>query len=93
MTFNPDPKPVTFKNPDYIKWIRSRPCWFRHCRLRAEPHHVRRSYWGSGTSKKSHDYVAVPSCRTHHDPKYEDQMNVERVIIRNLMEYIETKTR
>ena len=93
MIFRPDPKPVTFENPDYLKWIRSRPCWFSGCSNKSEPHHIRRSFWGSGTGKKPHDYVAVPSCRTHHKPEYEEQFQVERIIIQNLMEYIESKRR
>jgi len=86
-----NPKFKTYKNEDYLKFIRKKPCSYPLCRLPGEPHHVRRSYWGSGTSKKSHSYVCIPLCREHHEPKYEKHIEFERVIIHYLMEYIESK--
>ena len=83
------PKPKTYDNEDYLIFIRGKPC--RICLQRAEPHHVRRIYWGAGTSKKPHDYVSIPRCRRHHGPDFED--NVELEIISLLMEYIESKRR
>jgi len=89
--FKPNPKTVTFYNEDYLKWIRNRPCCFPFCGMPAEPHHFRRSYYGAGAGKKPSDYVTIPLCRTHHDPRYEKDILVERIIIKNLMEYIESK--
>jgi len=80
----PMPKPETYRSEKYLKWIRSRPC--PYCCKRSEPHHIRRSYWGAGTSQKPHDFVAVPRCRDHHGPDFED--GVEREIIGLMIEYI-----
>ena len=80
-----DPKPVTYENKKYLDFIRSKPCLL--CNRPAEPHHVRRSYWGAGVGKKPHDYVAIPFCRECHDPK--NEVGVMMIIIKYLMEYIE----
>lgn len=82
-------KPKTYRNEKYLVWIRQKPCLIPGCFNRAEPHHVRRQYWGAGISKKPHDYVAVPLCREHHNPSIEDEFNIYLVIISQLMEYIE----
>ena len=81
---NPIPKPKTYRSEKYLKFIRSKRC--PYCSQKAEPHHVRRLYWGAGTGKKPHDFVAVPRCRDHHGPDFED--DVEREIIDLLIEYI-----
>jgi len=83
-----DPKPKTFKNEKYLAFIRTKPCLI--CGQQAEPCHVRRLHYGAGTAKKPHDYVAVPGCRTHHEA-VENLVNVDRIIINLLMEYIESK--
>lgn len=86
----PNPKPRTYENPDYLKFIRSKGCLV--CRRKAEAHHVRRHYWGAGTGKKPHDYVAIPLCHEHHDPKTEFYFErIECQIIELLMDYIESK--
>ena len=77
-------KPPKYKDKKYLDYIRSLPCPF--CQQRAEPHHVRRHCWGAGTGTKPHDFVAVPRCRIHHDPYYEDGVELE--IIELLMRYI-----
>ena len=81
-------KNMGIKNAKYLKFIRSLPCsnGSHFCFDKAEAHHVRRSYWGAGTSTKPHDYVTVARCRTHHDPEYE--VDVEQEIIGNLLTYI-----
>ena len=91
--FNSDPKPVTHTNEDYLKFIRGQECFYPLCCLPGEPHHPRRLYWGAGTSKKPHDYVAIPVCREHHKPKYENAVKLELIIIEYLMKYIESKRR
>ena len=89
MTYsNADPKPVTFKNEDYLKFIRTLPCII--CLQPAEPCHVRKLHFGAGISKRPHDYVAIPGCRKHHND-VEKLVGVEREIIRCLMGYIEFK--
>ena len=86
MTYpNANPKPITYKDGNYLKFIGKQPC--RYCNGPAEPHHVLRHCWGNGMGKKSHDYVAVPRCRDHHGPKFE--YNVKNEIIELLMKYIE----
>lgn len=85
MTVRANPKPETYRNPKYLRWIRTLPCGI--CGKPAEPSHTRRSYWGAGTSQKPHDYVAVPRCRYCHVELFED--DVEREIINLLMAFIE----
>jgi len=84
---NPDPKIKNYQNAAYLKFIRSKPCVV--CRRKSEPHHIRRQYWGAGTGIKPHDYVTIPLCRNCHTPETEVGLNVERLIIQYLMEYIE----
>ena len=92
MTFNPQIKPVTFRNEDYLKWMRQRPCCYPHCGMpSSDPHHVRDLSVGGGMGLKPHDYWTINFCRVHHDPRYEKDLPVERIIIKNLMEYIESK--
>ena len=85
MTIRPDPKKKTVRDPKYLAWIRKQPCPYCARINGIEAHHVRRQRWGAGTSQKPHDYVAVPRCKTHHDPKYE--YDVELEIIDLLIEY------
>ena len=89
MTYsNSDPKPKTYKNEQYLAYIRTLPCII--CLQQAEPCHVRRSYFGAGASKKPWDYVAIPGCRLHHND-VENMVDVEREIIKCLIGYIEAK--
>lgn len=83
--YTPCPKPERYENEKYLAFIRTLPC--RYCHQPAEPHHVRRYKWGAGGSQKPHDYAAVPRCRLHHGPEWED--GVEDEIIRNMMKYLE----
>lgn len=89
MTHNPQPKQKALRNPAYLKYIRSLPCVV--CVQKSIAHHVRRSYWGAGGSQKPHDYVAIPLCNGCHKPETEKEISVERVIIDNLIAYIESK--
>lgn len=92
MTFKPNPKPKTYQNERYLNHIRGKPCSVIGCHKsynkHSHPHHVRRSYWGAGTSKKPHDYVAIPLCYLHHTPKIERKLDINAVIIKNMIEYI-----
>lgn len=82
----PLPKPVTYRDHNYLDWMRGQPCVM--CGKHGEPHHVRRLYWGAGVSHKPHDYCTISLCREHHDPKHEANLNIERLIISYLMKYI-----
>ena len=82
-----DLKTKTYRNEKYLNFIRSKPCLI--CGGRSQAHHVRRQYWGSGVSQKSHDYCTIPLCYACHSPEAEKELNVERIIIDNIMEYIE----
>lgn len=91
MPIKPNPKKKTVRDPKYLVWIRKQPCGYRNrdyglwCSGNIVAHHVRRQRWGAGTSHKPHDLVAVPRCQFHHDPRYEE--NVELEIIDLLIEY------
>jgi len=83
-----DPKPQRYKNEKYLNMmVRGTICGISGCGKLGEPHHVRRLYWGAGTSQKPHDYVTVSRCRDHHDPEFEE--NVGQEIINNLVVYLE----
>jgi hypothetical protein len=86
---NPQPKIKPKRNPKYLDYIRMRPCIF--CGGQSEPHHVRRHYWGAGASIKPHDYVCLPVCRTHHEAKFEMDIDINKVITRVLIQYAEEK--
>ena len=85
------PKHPPYRNENYLNFIRSKPCLV--CGNRAEAHHVRRSFWGSGASQRPHDYVALPLCPAHHNLLVEEQTDCERAIIDLLIQYIESKRR
>lgn len=98
--FSPQPKGKPYRNADYLKFIRSKPCEI--CCRKAVAAHVRKLYWQAGTSQKPHDYVAISLCeeRQHHQildsigmEAFEEKYctNIKRIIINNLMEYIESK--
>jgi hypothetical protein len=84
---NPQLKIKPYRSKKYLAFVRSHGCIV--CGKPAEAHHVRRSYWGAGTAIKPHDYVTIPLCRDCHKPKTEKELDVERIIISLLMEYIE----
>jgi len=87
---NPQPKQKTYRNKDYLNYIRSLPCLI--CgNPESEAHHVRRQYWMASMGRKPHDYVAIPLCRTHHTAANEQRLIVERTIIDLLMGYIDGK--
>ena len=88
---NPFQKPKTHESARYLAWMRGQICGVYGCCKIGEPHHVRRQFWGAGTSKKPHDYVCVSRCREHHNPIYDDSgtyRSAELEIIENLMQYI-----
>ena len=103
----PHPKPQRYKNEHYLEFIRGKLCGVAGCYKNGEPHHVRRIFWGAGTGQKSHDYVTLSRCRDHHKAEYDDfkeiiqnlkeyieskeNVDVDRMIIDFLIEYIETR--
>ena len=90
---NPCPKPKTYDNEKYLKFIRGRPCGIPWCGNKSQAHHVRKIRWGAGVGQKPHDYVTISRCRElHHNPKFDDsgeQGSAVMEIIDNLMEWIE----
>lgn len=89
------PKKITHHSEKYLNFIRSKPCII--CARKAVAAHVRKQYWGAGTSQKPHDYVTIQLCDTHHkildshSLEYFDEFHntdIKRVIIDNLIEYI-----
>lgn len=95
----PQPKPVKYKNEQYLEWMRKQPCSACLADMivePGEPHHIRRAKWGAGTGTKPHDYVTISLCRKHHDlfqknRPLEMDMPIDDIIIDNLMRYIESK--
>lgn len=90
------PKLKPYRNADYLKFIRSKPCWI--CgRKHVQAAHVRKPYWGSGTGIKSHDLCTLPMCHCCHRAEHDGLLNAYsdldkfRAIISYLMEYIESK--
>lgn len=85
----PCPKMKVYRSKKYLEFIRSKPCLV--CGKSSQAHHVRRLYFGSGTAIKSHDFCTIPLCHACHDPKTEKNLNVERIIIDLMMEFIEER--
>ena len=55
--------------PGHLQFIRGFECAVRHCREKAEAHHVRVGIPATergGTGKKPHDKWSLPLCATHH---------------------------
>lgn len=88
-SIRPCPKQKPFRNPAYLKFIRQHVCI--ETGGPAEPHHIRRSYWGAGGSQRPHDYVTIPVSRESHSPDIENRIDYECLIIRYLVEYIKKK--
>ena len=82
------PKPETYRNKKYLAWMRGQPC--EVCGALGEPHHVRRTGWGSGVGKKGHDLCVISLCRKCHSLEHAQPFiqDVEYKIINNLMKYI-----
>jgi len=82
-----------YRNPDYLKFIRSKACG---CGCGApppsDPHHVRRAVWGAGVGIKPHDYATVPRARgCHQAAEGRDEYYLLHEIVKLQMEYIESK--
>lgn len=90
LNINPVPKFITYRDRAYLDWIKGQPCLV--CGKPSEPCHVRRHYWGAGTSKKPHDYCAIQLCRDHHSYATERQYGTDRQVAENLMRYIQERT-
>jgi hypothetical protein len=86
---NPQLKIKPYRSEKYLNFIRSHPCVI--CGKKAQAHHVRRLHWGSGVSIKSHDFCTIPLCPECHNPQIEKELDVERLIIDLLMEFIAGK--
>jgi len=84
---NPQPKMIIYRSEKYLNFVRSKPCLI--CGKKSQAHHVRRQYWGAGTSIKPHDYVTINLCLDCHKPEIEKELDVERIIISLLMEFID----
>lgn len=82
----PIPKPETFKDRNYLQWIKGQPCLV--CGKPSEACHVRRYHWGAGISKKPHDYCVIQLCRDCHSYENERRYGTDRQIIENLMRYL-----
>ena len=89
MMIYPQAKPIKYRNPEYLAWIRSLPCLV--CGQHSEACHVRHEYWGAGSGVKSHDYCAIPLCHEHHTYENERKYGTDRKIAELLMEYIEMR--
>jgi hypothetical protein len=84
----------TMRNPKYLEFIRTRPCWF--CGRPAEPHHSIR-HWrpisDGGLGRKGSDYLAIPLCRQCHEEVHSGHLKIERaalleIIVINLVVFI-----
>ncbi len=91
-----NPKPKTYRNEAYLKWIRGRACIVCGHNPPNDPHHTKRG----GMALKGPDTETVPLCRQHHDmvesvgrESFQRIWNIDfnREIIRCLSEYIEEK--
>ena len=92
-----DPKDTAYRNPKYLQFIRGKPCII--CGQKSVAAHIRKQYWGAGTSQKPHDYVTINLCPIHHfeldiTMGYKDFQNIynkdiKQIIIDNLIEFLE----
>jgi len=92
-----DPKVRTYRSKKYLDFIRSKPCIVFGCGYPVVAAHVRKQYWGAGTSQKPHDYVCISLCDYHHKmldasslEAFDEIWNtdIKRIIIDNLIEYL-----
>lgn len=86
---NPQPKIKPKRNKDYLDFIRSQPS-ITSGRIPSDPHHIRRSYFGSGTSIKPHDYCCIPVDRPH-TADVEKYFDCTKLISKYLFKYIVKK--
>ena len=85
------------KDPDYLQFIRSRPCTFCGDPRTTEPHHPIRRLRGiseSGLAQKGADYLGIPICRRHHTQLHDGNLHISReelleVIVANLVCYLD----
>jgi hypothetical protein len=91
---------LRLKDPNYLGFIRSRPCLI--CGdPRTDPHHALRRLRGisaAGMAQKGSDYLAIPLCRVHHDALHRGSLKLQRgelleFIVINLICYLETLCR
>ena len=71
---------ATVKNPEYLAFLRSRPCilcFSEH----SEPHHVFKTLAGisyAGIGLKGSDFLAIPVCRRCHTRFHNGSLKLER---------------
>ena len=74
----PNPLKVSFREAQYLEFVRKRPCSF--CgNPNTEPHHVFRRLRGiseAGMAEKGSDYLAIPICRACHARLHEGSLKV-----------------
>ena len=64
------PKPVRYRNPSYLAWIRDMPCWGCGLPGPSDPHHVSMGDGSGGWGTKRSDLLTLPLCRSCHDRSY-----------------------
>ena len=88
----PDPKPVTDKDPAYLRFIRKQPCVITG-RTPCEAHHTQTG----GIGMKGSDYSALPLHHSEHQRCHQVgsetfwRYDVKQLIIDHLIKYIKDK--
>ena len=90
------PKLKPYRNADYLKFVRQKPCWICGNTKHVQTAHFRKHYWGAGAGIKPHDYCTLPTCPPCHMLEHYGNMKIPDIdkmkeIINLLMEYIESK--
>ena len=70
MDARPVPKHKTYRNSEYLDYVRWHPCLFCGKPAPNEAHHV--SLGDAGFGLKSSDLGCIPLCHTHHRLYHED---------------------
>ena len=86
----------TLRDPQYLDFIRSRPCSFCGCPT-TDPHHAIRRLRGlseAGMGQKGPDYLAIPVCRSCHRKIGDGKLTISReevleICVINLICYIQ----
>lgn len=64
------PKLKRWESPQYLHWVKSRPCCA--CGKQADdPHHLI-NLGNAGIGTKAHDIETIPLCRIHHNQLHQD---------------------
>lgn len=94
------PKPHTYRDDDYLAWLRTLPCIVPKCKKPSEASHT----GDHGYGIKAMDYQAVPMCHDHHiasnsswhglgRERFEEMygLDVDKIVIGLLARYIQEK--